>query len=156
MQYVTQNTVFISTEPRELFNAALFGVLEQGKPSYDTYAKNCRYELEDGSARCGVGHCLTLPALELVQEFDGGVSEMIGEIVDESDNGDLIANAENTDASLVEFLDQLQTAHDNAEHASQRLENRRDFVEDFIDNMTHLALTYFGQETLDVKVGIVE
>lgn len=156
MKNVNQNTVFISTEPRELFNAALFGVLEQGKPSYDLYAKNCKYELDDGSARCGVGHCLTLPALEIVKEFDGGVSEMISEIVSQSDDSDLIHNAETTSEVLIEFLDTLQTAHDNAERDAQRLEDRRDFVEQFTVYMTELALEYFGHQDLDVKVGIPE
>ena len=156
MQNVTQSTVFISPVPRELFNAALFGVLEQGKPSYDTYAKNCKYELDDGSARCGVGHCLTLPALEVVKEFDGGVMEMVDEIISESDDGDLIDNAINTSEVLVEFLDTLQTAHDQAERAAQRLEDRRDFVEEFTANMTELALEYFGHEDLDITIGIPE
>lgn len=51
--------MLISTDHIELFNAALLGVLAQGKPSTEySPAANCKYlVIVDGEElKCGVGH----------------------------------------------------------------------------------------------------
>ena len=96
---------------------------------------SCSYYIKDLNCRCNLGHCLTTEVLPHAEEVFDDVYGLIYDLKD-------IVNVDYTE-ELINFLYDLQGAHDTAEHESK---SGRDvsplFMSYFEENMAKLAHEY--------------
>lgn len=135
------SNLFISLDHKTLFNASYFGIISQGKPSFDTETRTCHYLIQDNETiKCGVGHCLhdNLPAY--VFEFEGDASSLISHYY-ELNGADVTSNTE-IDEDTLNLLMNLQAAHDDAADnaLSKALDTALNKAQVKMDNDVFLAL----------------
>lgn len=128
------NKIFKSTDYQELFNLAYTGIIKQGQPSVTKDRDVCLYSDHRGN-HCGVGHCLTSNALDVITEDEYDVDGMIEALV----VADFDWDYENDDnIALTHYLQELQAAHDQASQGLSASEHDA-FLRLFSANMDQIA-----------------
>jgi len=117
----------ITENKQELFNNAYHGVMKQGKPSIRPDGR-CLYHGGKDVA-CGIGHNLT--------PEDRAELDWLGEV---SIQHLVITNRVRVKTVSIDFLRDLQVAHDNA--VADSADGEDTFMNGFTKNMTNLAETY--------------
>lgn len=120
---------------QEIFDNAVRGVVEQGKPSMRDggYGNDiCAYRSDDGSSRCALGW--SIPD----EKYSGELMEGSTPGISYSEGPNLVAcSVEATTQEDIQFLTDIQQCHDNFHCAKPEL-----FVPMFIAGMTHVAAKY--------------
>ncbi len=122
--------IFKSDTLLGLFNIAWVQVSSQGKPSYDSQG-NCTYEAD--GLMCGVGACMTVPALKAVDNENIDVDGVISKLTQRG--------FDDVKYDTAEFLDRLQDAHDNASQTDNFMESFRINMKELSDEH-NLGVTY--------------
>jgi len=126
--------MLLSTDKQELFNLALNGIRTQGKPGWDETSENCSYHNVDDNCKCGVGHCLTPEALPHAADVNDDVHGLIHDVKEFVDV--------DYEDELIDFLQDLQTAHDDSINHSRHVQREATFMEAFEESMARLAHNY--------------
>lgn len=128
--------IFNPTTDQEFFNTAYKGILKQGCPATlnderVSFNVECAY-LNARGEKCGIGQCMTDEALKAAQNAILTVNELL----------DYLKNRgfkhPNFNDEMLNFLDDLQQAHDIAAGESEQ-EHFDNFIELFKKNMKELA-----------------
>lgn len=112
------------------FDTALNGIRAQGKPSLsaDPVDNYCLYRAPDGS-KCAIGHLIPDDKYSPDMEM-GGIYQRIHEICP-------IIGVETADWRTIDFLSELQKAHDRGRNAPHD-----QFLPGFEERMVELANNY--------------
>ena len=128
------HNIFKSTDYQDLFNLAYRGILGQGQPSVTKDRDVCLYSDHRGN-HCGVGHTLTNEALDIVTEDEYDVDGLIEKL----NQAGFIWDYDNDDnITLTQFLQELQSAHDQASQGLNESEHDS-FLRLFSANMDQIA-----------------
>lgn len=110
----------------------------------DCHAESCAYRLVDDKGavlKCGIGHCLSDDvSVELAEAVAGDVSDFVAAYYGAFDG--IPETASHIDSALLNFLDDLQQAHDLAQYLAQKNsanELSEFFMKNFEANMKDLA-----------------
>lgn len=112
---------------QEMFDKALSGVLKQGclsrEPTGPAGAYMCRYRSTNG-AKCSVGHLIEDDHLAHRMDLMDGSSIM--HIVNSGEFDEVLPHFINKDT--VEFITEMQCAHDYADNVERFLTNMREIA----------------------------